>query len=256
MSCAGTWENEYRSTMTLAAEGTMLFGLYRSHTGSTGTYLVVGCAAEAPADSGTGQPIALALNWHSLDPGEGDPSWHWCSGLSGQLLIIDGEPTLRLAHALAGAVDFPGVCPAGTYIDKLTYRRVAAAAPAEPATEKMAVPADPATGRWIAEDGSLLELTIWRHGDAGLVTGSLRKDGRQAPVRGVTDIAARDRGLEHQSIALATADDTATALIGTIDLATRLCTLTTLTSHATTAAGSYVQTGVSATTFRSIQDAP
>lgn len=68
-SIKGIWVNEYGSHMKIneARNGTFN-GEYRSHTGDTGTYEVVGVYDTAPASSE--QTVAFAISWRSLDEGD------------------------------------------------------------------------------------------------------------------------------------------------------------------------------------------
>src|SRR5690606_17229471 len=123
MSFTGVWENGYGSTMTLhqAADGT-INGNYQSSTGSTGTYHVSGFASTLEPSQAEGQAAALSIFWRPVDPEPADPSWHWVSGLGGQLTIEDGVPTICLLHALVATVAFTEQeIPAGTWLDKLIY---------------------------------------------------------------------------------------------------------------------------------------
>ena len=123
MSFTGKWINSYNSVMTLtqALDGT-ISGSYSSITGSSGSYYVLGYANPADATPALGQAAALSIYWKSYAGGIGDPSWHWVSGLSGQMtLASDASPSLVLLHAMVATCDFPGLATAGTYPDKLVY---------------------------------------------------------------------------------------------------------------------------------------
>lgn len=86
MSIAGVWVNAYGSKMDLGLlNNNLVMGTYQSSTGSTGTYRVIGLQQTADPTPQTGQAVALAIEWHSVVAGPPDNSWHWVSGLSGEL---------------------------------------------------------------------------------------------------------------------------------------------------------------------------
>lgn len=159
MSLAGVWKNAYGSTMSLSlVNPNLVTGNYKSSTGSTGTYEVIGYQTSADPSSQAGQAAALAIDWHSVVAGPPDNSWHWVSGLSGQLSIQNGVEQLVLAHSLVASIDFPGLAAAGTYLDKLIYQRVSTTPIQErvpaPAEGHGAAVADPLVGSWFAVDGT------------------------------------------------------------------------------------------------------
>ncbi|MGQ9371900.1 avidin/streptavidin family protein, partial [Azospirillum sp. A39] len=253
MSTAITrWINEYGSVMELLQDGDGgIVGLYRSSTGSTGTYLVVGWAVGPAPSAQQGQPVALAIDWRSLDGGGGDPSWHWVSGLGGQRLAgTGGQPdTMPLNHALVATTDFPGLAGPGTYIDKLLYR-------AQPAPTGVPLPdlagdgvsgaGDPVDGLWSCRERPGLGLDI-RVTDAryGLVEGRLTGTGGDRPVRGLTDTRATADGLAKQGLTLTAplgASGPALSLAGSLRLADGVVTVTEMTSQGTSPGNAYLQT--------------
>lgn len=261
MSLAGVWRNSYGSTMSLKLESpNLITGIYRSSTGSTGTYEVVGYQTAVDPAPSLGQAAALAIDWHSVVQGPPDNSWHWVSGLSGQLSIQNGVEQLVLAHALVASVDFPGLAAAGTYIDKLTYQRVSEA------PEESAVPAaaqgpaatgvDPLIGSWFAIDGTalLISSVVPYAGDAfGWVMGKLVWNGGPSLLYGVTDINAQRDGLRRQSVSIvglpSGAGGPAISLSGTLDLGSGTLSMLNLQSQATAPANTYLQTRVSPLEF-------
>jgi hypothetical protein len=261
MTVQGLWQNEYGSQMSLAAyPGGLVFGTYSSSTGSTGKYYVVGWQQAAEPTSAAGQPVALAIDWHSITGGQGDPSWNWTSGLSGQLSIQNNAQQLVLAHAMVASSDFPKLCRAGTYIDKLIYQRVSEAQPqALERPEGGAAAADPLAGTWQSSDGAvLLMLQVQPAPDSmfGWVSGKVQAGGGTFLVEGVTDINARSSGLYLQSVSI-TALTQAGGVIaygGTLDLRSGALTLLVLSSGATAATATYVQTTAGQLSFRRIAD--
>src|SRR5690606_9675101 len=108
-----------------------------------------------------GQCVALAIYWRSFTGGKGDPSWHWVSGLSGQLDVSGPQPTLYLVHDMVATCDFPGLATAGTYVDKLIYTPKQDAAPGtapELTIDQSEVSADPISGLWACREDPGLRL--------------------------------------------------------------------------------------------------
>lgn len=125
-SVAGTWRNDYGSVMTLSVSGNRVSGTYQSSTGSTGKYEVTGFQVQSASGADINLPVALAIEWSSTGDDPLDPSWNWCSGLSGQLSVTDQGDVLTLTHLLVATSDFPGLADRANYIDKLVYRRIQA----------------------------------------------------------------------------------------------------------------------------------
>lgn len=256
MSIAGTWRNEYGSLMTLsvgdgAAPGA-LRGLYRSSTGSVGSYVVAGFAAAQAAGPDHGQPVALSICWHSLGSEQADPSWQWTSGLSGQLSVVDGEEVLTLSHLLMASGDFPGLMPAGHYIDKLSYRRHANPPPApaivRPAAASVAMD-HPLAGEWCGADGTVLKLVadLQPDGEFAEASGVLLRKGHEAAVTGFITSGSGTAASRH-AVSLAVADPgagTVAAMSGTLDAARCTLQLFSLSSRSTTSGDRYAQTSAS-----------
>lgn len=261
MSLAGVWKNAYGSTMSLSLVNTNLItGNYKSSTGSTGTYEVIGYQTSADPTSQAGQAAALAIDWHSVVTGPPDNSWHWVSGLSGQLSIQNGGEQLVLAHSLVASIDFPGLAAAGTYIDKLIYQRVSTTPTQEPApTPGAGGPAaaeDPLVGSWFALDGTalLISSVVPYPGNAfGWVFGKFIWNGGPSLLYGVTDINAQSGGLTKQSVSIVALPSDqggpAMSLSGTLDLSSGILTMLELQSQSTAPANSYLQTLVSSLEF-------
>ncbi|MCH8686531.1 avidin/streptavidin family protein [Pedomonas mirosovicensis] len=257
MTLAGTWVNEYGSKMQLAQLNTnLVIGTYSSTTGSTGTYAVIGYQTSAEPTTNAGQAVALAIEWHSITGGQGDNSWHWVSGLSGQISIENNAESLVLAHAMVASTDFPGLATAGTYIDKLIYTRVSdERSPATVTVQEDASLADPMVGSWSANDGTgllITNVTPYTNGEFGWVRGKAIIGGVVCEIQGVTDINAASNGLTLQSVAITALMGTsgpAVAFGGTLNLQTGVLTLLDLQSQPTAANATYVQTQVSSKTF-------
>jgi hypothetical protein len=94
------WKNEFGSTLQIgpiAAEGTFS-GYYKSSTGATGVYPVVGVADPNPV--GNSQAVSFSVTWRSLE-GDYDPSWHFVSGFTGLVQKDEsGQQTLKTVYLL------------------------------------------------------------------------------------------------------------------------------------------------------------
>jgi hypothetical protein len=256
-SVAGTWKNEYGSVMTLAVTGNRVRGIYQSSTGSTGKYEVTGFQLNEPATPALSQPVTLAIEWHSIGDDPADPSWNWCSGLSGQMSVTPAGDKLQLSHVLVASSDFPGLAGQGTYVDKLTYRRVDTASPDDPSTPPLeTLPIENAlNGTWVADNGTTLELSVrassqrqWGH-----VRGRLSASGSHVEVSGFTDINALASKLALQSVSLTAAqtqESSVSSLCGSLELQGEVLNLFSVTSSATTPQRSYLATQVLALRFK------
>jgi hypothetical protein len=257
MSIAGVWVNEYGSKMDLGLmNSNLIMGTYQSSTGSTGTYMVIGLQQTDDQTPAAGQAVALAIEWHSVVAGPPDNSWHWVSGLSGQISVENGADTLILAHAMVASDDFPGLAATGVYIDKLTYTRSSEQSQFKPMDEPgtNAAVADPMSGTWKADDGTVLVVQIYPYTNNafGWIQGTLTMSGGQSMIYGVTDINATSGSLQFQSAAitgLTSFAGPAIAFAGTLDLSSETLTLLDLSSQSTAPNATYVQTQVSTKTF-------
>lgn len=258
MTLAGVWKNEYGSIMTLnLAEPNMLTGTYQSSTGSSGTYRVIGYETDAEPTPNSGQPVSLAINWHPVTTELPDNSWHWVSGLSGQISIVNGAEQLVLAHALVASIELRGLVQNGTHIDKLTYRRVSTAGP-KMALNDLGLTAamNPMLGRWVAGDGTALSvesLTPHKANLFGWISGTLTCEGNSSPFQGLMDIKANSAGLAQQAVAIVGLPDRAQgpaiSLAGTLDFNSGVLTLLHLEARSTAPERTYVQTTVSSKMF-------
>ncbi|PZQ37448.1 MAG: hypothetical protein DI560_21260 [Pseudomonas putida] len=252
MSAAGTWINEYGSIMTLVSVGNSLRGVYQSSTGSVGTYEVFGIQTAEAATTLQGQPLALAISWHSIDEAVADPSWHWSSGLCGQISYQDGQEVMVLAHALVASSDFPEVSGVGTYLDKLTYRRVSSQAFDLVLNDHHETLENALAGRWLASDGSLtLRVDAIRDSRLGFVSGSIASQFGTHEIIGFTDLHASTADLPQQSVTLVAATSAAQvmALSGTLDTLVDRLSLLEMTSAPTAPSSTYCQTQVTSTVY-------
>jgi len=251
---AGNWVNDYGSLMSLTVEGHQVSGVYQSSTGSTGQYEVSGYQLAASATGELGQPVALAIDWHSIDKGQADPSWNWSSSLCGQISKVGKEEVLTLSHLLVASSDFKGIAKQGTYVDKLVYRRSRRAPQFTSLAASSVTSMDnPLEGRWISADGTCLQLRVEvaSEGRVGRILGFMINGQGRTPVSGFTDINARASGLVLQSLALSTTDPSAAlSLCGTLQLEDDVLALAQLTSVPTTLTQAYVQTRLAAVMFK------
>jgi saccharopepsin len=253
MSAAGTWKNEYGSIMTLVEKGNNLSGVYQSSTGSVGTYAVLGVQVGNAATTSLGQPLALAISWLAIDDALPDPSWHWSSGLCGQINYENGEEVMVLAHTLVASSDFPSVAGVGSYIDKLTYKRVAAQLFDPFLYRKHEAPGNPLAGRWLAANGSHLTLRVDAAYDRklGVVSGSIVQQTGTLNVKGFTDLhmAAGDLSLQSVALTANVGESQVLALSGTLDIGAGRLTLLDMTSAATAPDTRYCQTRIASTLY-------
>lgn len=257
LSVAGTWKNDYGSVMTLAVTGNVITGSYQSSTGSTGRYAITGYQASTSPSQEKGLPVALAIDWHALDEQQADPSWHWVSGLCGQLHPIAGEDRLELSHLLIATGDFPDLANQGTYLDKLSYRRVTGKGiePHPVAPTLVSKQDNSLNGTWLAAEGYNLKLHVGASSQPalGCVSGTLTTPTERVEVSGFTDINAGTGGLPLQSVSLTAAQksgDTVLTLAGSLDLEEDGLTLLGLFTSPTPASQRYVQTQVKSILFK------
>lgn len=267
MSITGTWENSYGSKMVLHqwSDG-WVTGKYSSTTGSTGVYYVVGVVDLNDPTSKKGQSVALSIYWRSIMGGQGDPSWHWVSGLAGQLYPDPdtNTPTLSLIHALVSTEPFPAAgAGLGTFMDKLIYTpatgKTDLTAPGElPKFDEKAAAdtADPAKGIWVCQEDSSIKMNIENiDPDHGYVSGVIILSGQSYDIWGFTDIHAAADRLDFQSLTLSIgipdgAAHNCLSLAGSIDyFHDNVLTLTSMIGRGTASNSTYLQTTLSQMTF-------
>jgi len=256
-SVAGTWKNDYGSVMTLSVSGNQVSGTYQSSTGSTGKYEVAGFQLQSAPGPELNQPVALAIEWSSTGDDPADPSWNWCSGLSGQLSITGQGDVLTLTHLLVATSDFPGLADRANYIDKLVYRRIEATHVASCTASAEPLPIENSlVGTWIDSDGITLELTVHPSSQQrfGHVRGSLSAGSGAESIKlcGFTDINAAPSQLSLQSVSLTAArtqDSTVISLCGALVLEGDVLNLTKLESSPTMPKNAYLATQLSFSSF-------
>ncbi|KAF2407488.1 Avidin family protein [Pseudomonas antarctica] len=247
-SVAGTWQNDYGSVMTLELSGQRVRGTYQSSTGSSGRYDVIGFSSGPGATHALNPPLALAIEWHDVDEQTRDPSWHWVSGLSGQLSSTDQGDVLTLSHLLIASTDFPDLARRGNYVDKLVYRRMAQPAGAKACVPFASIPVEnPLSGRWVASDETCLTLHVEADSQHrfGMVKGHLMLGGAVSEVCGFTDITAPTSHLAFQSVSLTVInpqDGAVSTLCGSLDLIGQTLNLLVLATSPSAPAQAYLAT--------------
>lgn len=226
----GDWVNSYCSLVRLSSDPTSgkITGTYSSHTGSTGTYNVVGFAGQQEAgQSDYGLPVAIVIQWRAINlPNEsGDPSWHWASNFGGQVfpaqtITSAGQSsyeipdTLEILNGLLVTSPFPGLAATAPLFwpqtldfhhDRPTYCE--AVTPATPIAYVGGAP-DYVSGVWLQPNGDAMGLNA--DSSTNMVTGTYFEacSGVQYDVAGLWDTygcnyAAPGDGLIGQSFALA-----------------------------------------------------
>lgn len=122
LSVSGVWQNEFGSTLEVgpvAADGTFR-GSYRSDTGATGVYPVVGVADPQPV--GDNLAVSFSVSWRSLEGGA-DPSWHWVSGFTGLLQLAGCEETITTTYLLQQNATASTPDWMATAVHQSTFRR-------------------------------------------------------------------------------------------------------------------------------------
>jgi saccharopepsin len=246
----GEWTNDFGSVVNLSVDDNgLLTGTYGSTTGSSGTYYIVGNAAPISTDQDQGINMAICVFWRPIDAlsATPDPSWHWSTTQSGQLMR-DG--TLSLVQSLLATTDFPGLASFGNYVQQLTYKRsqimpVGNAMP-PPATDAPQMD-NPINGYWQTADG-LVALTLSvKETRQGWVCGWLQYNDSMIALNGFTDIYADAASLQSLTMTGYCAKSLVViALNGSFDPASNSLTLSRWLSRSTSKDNEYVQTAVDA----------
>ncbi|WP_417528646.1 avidin/streptavidin family protein [Marinomonas shanghaiensis] len=240
----GTWENSYGSTMVLEVDDEgFIFGEYRSHTGSTGTYLVTGhCAPSDPTHEG-GQPLVLSIYWRSIGGEEPDDGSHWVSTYCGQL---DDNGHITVMNALVTTTSYQAFSP-GDYIDKLVFTKQSDVS--ELRTHNIALLAKPKTqvanpinGVWSDKEQGVALTLFLQDPEYGVVSGWLSYNNEIMSMLGFTDILVDNNILQSVSLSgymLNTKQPI--SLVGRISQDGRALVLSRWLSNSTTAEEAYFQ---------------
>ncbi len=249
MSFTHPWINPYNSIMDVTQDAVTgrLSGTYRSTTGGSGTYDVVGWASLADASITEGQPMAISILWRSNDGGKSDPS-HEVSGMAGQVVAGNEGQFLSLMHLFVETDPNSGM-QLGSYPDKLIFTPTTETDPTrhqqagDLATPVASVsPAqDNISGTWIATIGAEEIKIILALPDPSQtrVQGNIGyTDGGSYPVAGFTDIFAAGLGLKQQGISISTYTEGANGracitMAGYLELANNQLKLTRFSAQST-----------------------
>jgi saccharopepsin len=257
MSVTGAWINVYGSVVSLVQlDGGIVAGTYTSTTGSSGSYWVVGFTNPNPPVGGNGQSLAFSILWRSFSGGTPDPSWHYVSGFSGQMVSVDGTPNLVMIHDMVATAPDPGVVAIiGSYLDKLTYvPHTSGALPHWPPAFLQPTSADPVDGSWSCVQDPKITLTLAvQDQTSGYLTGTLGTAGGSVNLAGFTDNGAGAANLRLQGLtvsALLPDGHMVVAIAGSLNLAADTLTMSWLESNGTAADSTYVQTRLRGVDFR------
>lgn len=249
MSVNGSWINVFGSVVSLAQkENGVVIGTYTSTTGASGSYWVVGFTDPNPPANGNGQSLAFAILWRSFDGGTPDPSWHYVSGFSGQMVTIDGTPSLVMIHDMVATAVDPGVIEIiGSYPDKLTYvPHTASTPPGGPLPVQLPPNGDPVDGNWTCvQDPNVALFLNVQNEITGILTGTLTTATGTVHLSGFTDTGAGNEGLTLQGLTVAALlpdGHTVVAIAGSLNLVTNSLTMSWLESNGTAADSTWTQT--------------
>lgn len=249
MSVNGSWINVFGSVVSLdqKKDGSVV-GTYTSTTGASGSYWVVGFTDPNPPTNGNGQSLAFAILWRSFDGGTPDPSWHYVSGFSGQMVTIDGTPSLVMIHDMVATAVDPGVIEIiGSYPDKLTYvPHPSGIAPTSLPPVQLPANGDPVDGNWTCvQDPDIALFLDVQNEIAGFLTGTLATATGTVHLSGFTDNGAGAAGLTLQGLTVAALlpdGHTVVAIAGSLNLVTNSLTMIWLESNGTAADSTWTQT--------------
>lgn len=262
MTVAGKWINSFGSVVWLEQDlSGSIFGVYSSTTGSSGAYWVVGSAdptlvgTNSPTDD-VGQSVVLSIFWRSILGGSGDPSWHYVSSLSGQLVTLNEVPTLFMIHDMVATAPFPGVVPAqGSYLDKLLYTP-ANLTPAPRQWPPLFVPPQSPqaiSGTWVSSSDPGVNITLTVQDEVtGYVTGTLQIQDASVPTVGFTDVYAGIDGLSLQGLTLSAFfpdNRNVAGLAGSLDLTSDVLSVSWLQSRGTLPGSTWIQTNLQCIDF-------
>lgn len=259
MPVSGQWVNSFGSIVWLEQQSNgNVAGVYSSTTGSSGTYWVVGVADPNPPQGAAGQSLAFCVFWRAIEGAKADPSWHYVSGFSGELVTLNSVPTLSMVHDMVATAPFPNVVPkTGSYLDKLLFTP---ASPAKPAPRKwppkFSAPqaSGDIGGTWVCVQDPGLSLTILvEDQNFGYVTGGLQVKGVNVAVSGFTDTYASVDGIAEQGLTLSALlpdGHSVTVLAGSLNIAQDTLSLSWLESAGTEPASTWIQTRLRGLDFR------
>lgn len=198
----GSWENSYGSTMTLEVdEDGFIFGEYGSHTGSTGTYLVIGYCRPSNPTNAAGQPLVLSIYWRSISGEEPDEGSHWVSTYCGQL---DSDGQMTVMNSLVTTTKYQAFVP-GDYIDKLIFKKYSSSNEIktkniESIAQEKAKFANPINGVWVNQEKSIQLTVFLQDKEYGVVNGWLAYGSELISMLGFTDTLDNNNILQSVSL--------------------------------------------------------
>uniref|UniRef100_A6VVU0 Uncharacterized protein n=1 Tax=Marinomonas sp. (strain MWYL1) TaxID=400668 RepID=A6VVU0_MARMS len=198
----GSWENSYGSTMTLEVdEDGFIFGEYGSHTGSTGTYLVIGYCRPSNPTNAAGQPLVLSIYWRSIGGEEPDEGSHWVSTYCGQL---DSDGQMTVMNSLVTTTKYQAFVP-GDYIDKLIFNKYSSSNEIktkniESIAQEKAKFANPINGVWVNQEKSIQLTVFLQDKEYGVVNGWLAYGSELISMLGFTDTLDNNNILQSVSL--------------------------------------------------------
>lgn len=248
----GQWKNNFGSIVNMFVDPDtgIILGTYGSDTGSSGTYYVVGHASTQMPTGTNGLNLAICVFWRPINPETPDPSWHWSTTQSGQLLQ-DG--TMQLFQSMEATTDFSAIeAKKGNYIEKLLYTQQQ---PTPDPKDKPELPTasdktldNPLNGNWESTNAELSMNFVVKEMKDGWVLGNMTNlaTGQTIPLLGFTDI--RTDGIELQSLCLSGYDPITNNIItfnGSLNTQSSVITLSQWTTQSTKPEDGYVQTAIS-----------
>lgn len=258
MSVTGKWINSFGSVASLQQDSMgSVVGVYTSSTGSSGAYWVLGFTDPNPPGDGTGQSLALSIFWRSFQGGTGDPSWHYVSAFSGQLITLNNVPTLSLVHDMVATTPFPGVVPVtGNFMDKLLFTPYTGGNPAPaqwPPKFTRPAAANGIGGYWACVQNPAMKLTLMVEDEtSGYVIGSLNTAGVIVALAGFTDTYASAANLPLQGLTVSglLADGhSVVSMAGSLNFQQDVLTMVWLEGVGTSAASTWIETNLQGLSF-------
>lgn len=200
----GTWENSYGSIMSLeVGNNGLILGEYSSHTGSTGTYIVVGyCRPNNPTQDAS-QPLVLSIYWRSTGEEASDDGSHWVSTYCGQL---DSNGQMTVMNSLVTTTQYQGFKP-GDYIDKLVFTKSSSfskltANYINPITRLKTKVDNPINGIWQNSEQQIQLVLSLQDQRYGFVSGWLNYNNERIEMYGFTDTLPKQHNNILQSVSL------------------------------------------------------
>lgn len=200
----GTWENSYGSTMTIEVDSSgLILGEYGSHTGSTGTYVVVGYCRPINPVHDASQPLVLSIYWRSTGDEEPDEGSHWVSTYCGQL---DSTGQMTVMNSLVTTTPYKNFEP-GDYIDKLVFTKSSSFPTLltnhiNHFTQQNTKVANPINGIWQSTEQPVELVLALQDERYGFVSGWLSYNHERIAVYGFTDTLPQQHNNILQSVSL------------------------------------------------------